>query len=98
MTFLSACVSEFGAVGQSAVLEPDEVTLAVEVGDLQPGDAVAVAPGGEAAPADDAWVEVPDVEEKMACFGAEVGVAEVGLVAGGIEGGVGWRGWRGWRV
>ncbi len=49
-------------------------------------DALAVAPGGEAAPADDAWVEAALVEEETACFGAEVGAVEEGGVAGGVEG------------
>ena len=81
-----------GAWGEVAVLDADEVAVGVEVGDLEPVDAVAVAPGGEAAPADDAWVEAALVEEETACFGAEVGAVEVLLVAGGVEGGLGFMG------
>ena len=52
-----------------AVLDADEMAVGVVVGDLEPVDALAVAPGGEAAPADDAWVEAALVEEETACFG-----------------------------
>ena len=52
-----------------AVLDADEVAVGVVVGDLEPVGALAVAPGGEAAPADDAWVEAAGVEEEVAGFG-----------------------------
>ena len=68
-----------------AVLDADEVAVGVVVGDLEPVDAVAVAPGGEAAPADDAWVEAAGVEEEGFGGGAEVGAVEEGGVAGGVE-------------
>ena len=54
---------------------------------MEPVDALAVAPGGEAAPADDAGVEVALVEEEVASFGGKVRALEVTLVAGGVEGG-----------
>ena len=76
-------------VVEVAVLDADEVAVGVVVGDLEPVGALAVAPGGEAAPADDAWVEAALVEEEVAGFGGEVGVVEEGGVAGGVEGGVG---------
>ncbi len=52
---------------------------------MEPVGAGAVAPGGEAAPADDAWVEAALVEEEVAGGGAEVGAVEEGGVAGGVE-------------
>ena len=75
-----------------AVLDADEAAVGVVVGYLEPVGALAVAPGGEAAPAGDAWVEAAGVEEETACFGAEVGAVEVLLVAGGVEGGLGFMG------
>ena len=51
--------------------------------------ALSVAPGGEAAPADDAWVEAALVEEEVAGGWGEVGVVEVLLILRSIEGGSG---------
>ena len=62
------------------------MAVGVEVGDLQPGDAVLVCPRGEAAPADDTGVEAALGEEEVAGFGADVGVLEEAGVAGGVEG------------
>ena len=73
-------------VVEVTVLDADEVVVLVEVGDLEPVGALAVLPGGEAAPADDAGVEVTLFEEEVAGFGAQVGVLEEGGVAGGVEG------------
>ena len=56
---------------------------------MEPVGAGAVAPGGEAAPTDDAWVEAAGVEEEVAGGGAQIGTGEVLLVAGGVEGDVG---------
>ena len=84
--------ARFGARGEVAVLDADEVAVGVVVGDLEPVGALAVAPGGEAAPADDARVEAALVEEETACFGGEVGAVEVLLVAGGVEGELGFMG------
>jgi hypothetical protein len=83
-------VTEWGLVGgrgevvEVTVLDADEVAVGVEVGDLEPVGALAVLPGGEAAPADDAGVETADFEEEVAGFGAEVGVLEEGGVAGNV--------------
>ena len=48
------------------ILYSDKFSLGVEVGDLEPVGALAVAPGGEAAPADDSGVEVALGDEEMA--------------------------------
>lgn len=87
--------ARFGAGGEVAVLDADEVAVGVVVGDLEPVDALAVAPGGEAAPADDARVEAAGVEEEVAGFGGEVGAVEEVGVAGGVEGGLGFMGFMG---
>ena len=76
----------FCSWGEVTVLDADEVVVLVEVGDLEPVGALAVLPGGEAAPADDAGVEAADFEEEVTGFGAQVGVLEEGGVAGGVEG------------
>ena len=75
-----------GLVVEVTVLDADEVVVLVEVGDLEPVGALAVLPGGEAAPADDAGVEAADFEEEVTGFGGETGVLEEGGVAGGVEG------------
>ena len=76
-------------VVEVAVLDADEMAVAVVVGDLEPFDAVAVAPGGEAAPADDTRVELSLLKEELSCCGAEVGALEEAFVAAGVEGLVG---------
>ena len=81
-----------GVVIEVAVLDAEEMAVTVVVGDLEPVDALAVAPGGEAAPADDAWVEAALVEDEVAGGGGEVGAVEEGGVAGGVEGGLGFMG------
>ena len=73
-------------VVEVSVLDADEVAVLGVVGDLEPVDAVAVVPGGEAAPADDAGVEAALVEEEVAGGGREVGAGEEAGVAGGVEG------------
>lgn len=78
-----------GSRVEVAVLDAEETAVGVVVGDLEPVDALAVAPGGEAAPADDAWVEAAGVEKEVAGFGGEVGAVEEVGVAGGVEGGLG---------
>ena len=62
---------------QVSVLDAHQFAISVVVGDLEPVDASSVAPGGEAAPADDAWVEAALVEEEGFGGGGEVGAVEV---------------------
>ncbi len=89
--------AEAGGVGEGAggvpvevaVLDADEATVCVEVGDLEPVDAVAVTPGGEAAEADDARVEEALGEEELPGFVGEAWMVEEVCVAGGVEGDVG---------
>ena len=44
--------------GEASVLYAYESAISVVIGDLEPGGAVAVGPGGEAAPTDDGRVEL----------------------------------------
>ena len=68
-----------------AVLHAHQLALAAVVGDLQPADALLVAPRGEAAPADHSRVESALIEEKAARGLVEEGVLEVAGVVAGIE-------------
>ena len=64
-----------------AVLDADEVAALVEEGRLQPMDALAVGPRGEAAPSYYARVEPSLLEEKPYGFVAQPGMLEVACVA-----------------
>ncbi len=67
------------------ILYSDKFPLGGVVGDLEPVGALAVAPGGEAAPAYDAWVETALVEEEGFGSRGEVGMEEETFVARGVE-------------
>ena len=44
--------------GEASVLDTYQLAISVVIRDLEPGGAVAVGPGGEAAPTDDGRVEL----------------------------------------
>ena len=66
---------------QEAPLDSREVAVGIVVGCLEPVVAVAILPGGDAAPADDAWVEPSLVKEEPAGGRREVRTLEVTQVA-----------------
>lgn len=51
-------------ITQIAVLHAYQLAVDVEVGNLEPRDAMAVGEGGDAAPADDLFTELALVEEE----------------------------------
>lgn len=61
------------------------MAVGIVVGDLEPGVAVAILPGGDAAPADNARVEVALVEQEPARFLREEGTLEVAGISAGVE-------------
>ena len=66
-------------------LDSNKIAVGIVVGRLEPVVAVAVLPGGDAAPADDAGIEVALVKEEPAGFPGKVRTLEVAQVARGIE-------------
>ena len=73
-------------ITQIAALNANQVTIDVEVGYLEPRDAMAVGEGGEAAPADDLFIELALVEEERTGRLVERWMLEVAAVTCGIEG------------
>lgn len=61
------------------------MAVGIVVGGLEPGVAIAILPGGDAAPADNAWVEVALVEQEPAGFLREEGTLEVAGISAGVE-------------
>ena len=66
---------------QVTPLDSSEVAVGIVVRRLEPVVAVAILPGGEAAPADDAWVEPSLIEEEPAGGRTQVWMLEVTQVA-----------------
>lgn len=73
-------------ITQIAVLHAYEIAIDVEVGYLEPRDAMAVGEGGEAAPADDLFIELSLAEEELAGRLVERWMLEEAAVTCGIEG------------
>ena len=73
-------------ITQVAVLHAYEITVDVEVGYLEPRDTVAVGEGGEAAPADNLFIELALAEEERTGRIVERWMLEEAAVMCGIEG------------
>ena len=68
-----------------AGLDANQLAVHIVIGRLEPVVDVAILPGGDAAPADDAWVQPSLVKEEPAGGGAQVGTLKVTQIARGIE-------------
>ena len=78
-------------ITQVAVLYANQLAFDVEVGYLEPRDAMAVGEGGEAAPADDLFIELALAEEECTGRLVERWMLEEAAVTCGIEGlRIGW--------
>ena len=71
---------------QSSVLYASQLSLNIKIGNLEPGSAVTVCEGVEAAPTDYSRMELALGKEKGAGSGIQVWAVEVALVAGRLEG------------
>jgi hypothetical protein len=86
MAFIPTIHGRVGEGIQSSVLYAYQLSLNIKIGNLEPGGAVAVGEGVEAAPADDTRMELALGKEKGTGSGIQVWAVEVALVAGRLEG------------
>ena len=84
-TSLRKSESRAGTFHQISPLNTCKVSGGIVIRSLEPVVAVAILPGGDAAPADDTRVEVALVEEELTGGGTEVRALEIARITTGIE-------------